>query len=149
MKMSKEFLNGFLIFVGIGIYFLLMEFSGLSNLYYLRFFNILFVFYGVDRTLKSNFKEGKLLISENAISALYTALVGVFLSVIGLISYSYLQGGDQFVESLSKNFLYGGDPSIMTYSISMLFEGIVSAVIVTFILMLIWDGHYVSNKRNN
>jgi hypothetical protein len=38
-----------------------------------------------------------------------------------------------------KKFLFGGDPSVMTYSISLLFEGIVSAVIVTFMLMLYWD----------
>ncbi|WP_366186095.1 hypothetical protein [Flavobacterium ovatum] len=149
MKISKEFLNGFLIFIGIGLYFLLMEFAGLSNLFYLRFFNILFVFYGADRTLKSNFAEGKLLISENAISALFTALIGVFLSIVGLIAYSYLQGGDEFVQRLSKTLLFGGNPSIMTYSISLLFEGIVSAVIVTFILMLSWDNRYVSNKNHN
>jgi hypothetical protein len=149
MKMSKEFLNGFLIFIGIGVYFLLMEFAGLSNLFYLRFFNILFVFYGADRTLKSNFAEGKLLISENAISALFTALIGVFLSISGLVAYSYIQGGDEYVQTLSKTLLFGGNPSIMTYSISLLFEGIVSAVIVTFILMLSWETRYVSDKHSN
>lgn len=149
MKFSKEIINGFLIFMGIGIFFLLVEFSGLSNLYYLRFFNILFVYYGTERTLKSNFAEGKILISQNAFSALYTALTGVFLSIIGLVAYSYLQGGDAYVQTLSKALLFGGNPSIMTYSISLLFEGIVSAVIVTFILMLIWDNRYVSNKRRN
>ncbi|WP_418264600.1 hypothetical protein [Flavobacterium faecale] len=147
--MSKEFINGFLIFIGIGLYFLIMEFSGLAHLYYLRFFNILFVFYGADRTLKSNFAEGKLHISENAISALFTALIGVFLSIIGLIAYSYIQGGDEYVQTLSKTLLFGGNPSIMTYSISLLFEGIVSAVIVTFILMLSWDSRYVSDKHQN
>ncbi|WPR72103.1 hypothetical protein SLW70_02900 [Flavobacterium sp. NG2] len=147
--MSKEFFNGFLIFLGIGIYFLVIEFSGLANLYYLRFFNILFVFYGADRTLKSNFAEGKLMISENAISALFTALIGVFLSIIGLIAYSYMQGGDEYVQTLSKTLLFGGDPSIMTYSISLLFEGIVSAVIVTFILMLSWETRYASDKHQN
>lgn len=149
MKLSKEFFNGFLIFIGIGLFFLLMEFSGLAHLYYLRFFNILFVFYGADRTLKSNFAEGKNIISENAVSALFTSLIGVFLSIAGLIAYSYMQGGDAYVQSLSKTLLFGGNPSIMTYSISLLFEGIVSAVIVTFILMLTWDTRYVSDKHQN
>lgn len=149
MKISKEFFNGFLIFIGIGLFFLLMEFSGLANLYYLRFFNILFVFFGADRTLKSNFAEGKLVLSENTVSALFTSLIGVFLSIIGLIAYSYMQGGDAYVQTLSKTLLFGGNPSIMTYSISLLFEGFVSAVMVTFILMLRWYSRYVSDKHQN
>jgi hypothetical protein len=38
---------------------------------------------------------------------------------------------------------------VMTYSISLLFEGIVSAVIVTFMLMLYWDTRYTSDKHPN
>jgi hypothetical protein len=36
-------------------------------------------------------------------------------------------------------FLFGGDP-VVTYGVSLLFEGIVSAVIVTYTLMLFWKG---------
>ena len=138
MKLPKELYNGIIIVIGIGLYFLLMEALHLAGQFYLRLFNILFVFYGANRTLKSNFLEGKKEFTFNAISALITALTGVFLSIIGLIIYSYWKGGDQYVQSLSEALLFGGDPSIMTYSISLLFEGIVSAVIVTFILMLYW-----------
>jgi hypothetical protein len=149
MKLPKEIYNGILIFLGIGIYFLIMEVSGLADIFYLRFFNILFIFYGADRTLKSNYLEGKTHLSTNAVSALLTSLTGVFLSIIGLIIYSYARGGDPYVETLSKALLFGGNPSIMAYSISLLFEGIVSAVIVTFILMLRWDTRYVSDKHQN
>lgn len=147
MKLPKELYNGIIIFIGIGLYFLLMEILGLADLYYLRLFNVLFVFYGTNRTLKMNYKEGKTIFVSNAVSALLTALTGVFLSVIGLITYSYIQGGDAYLQSLSKTFLFGGDPSIMTYSISLLFEGIVSAVIISFMLMLYWDTSYVSDKH--
>lgn len=149
MKLPKELYNGIIIFIGIGLYFLLMEALDLAGQFYLRLFNILFVFYGANRTLKSNFLEGKKDFTFNAISALITSLTGVFLSIIGLIIYSYWKGGDQYVQSLSKTLLFGGDPSIMTYSISLLFEGIVSAVIVTFILMLYWDTRYASDKHGN
>jgi hypothetical protein len=37
-------------------------------------------------------------------------------------------------------FLFGGDPTVVTYGVSLLFEGIVSAVIVTYTLMLFWKG---------
>lgn len=147
MKLPKELYNGVIIFIGIALYFMLMEILGLADLYYLRLFNVLFVFYGTNRTLKMNYKEGNTIFVSNAVSALLTSLAGVFISVIGLIAYSYMQGGDEYLQSLSKTFLFGGDPSIMTYSISLLFEGIVSAVIVSFMLMLYWDTRYVSDKH--
>lgn len=147
MKLPKELVNGFIIFIGISLYFLLMELLGLADMYFLRLFNILFVFYGTNKTLRSNFAEGKTILVSNAVSALFTSLSGVFLSIAGLIIYSYIKGGDIYIESLSKTFLFGGEPSVMTYSISLLFEGIVSAVIVTFMLMLYWDTRYSSDKH--
>lgn len=147
MKLPKEISNGLIIFIGIGAYFLLMELLGLADLIYLRLFNVLFVFYGTNRTLQTNFTEGKVVLVSNALAALLTAITGVFLSIVGLIIFSYAQGGDEFVKSLSKTFLFGGNPSVMTYSISLLFEGIVSAVIVTFILLLIWETRYKSDKH--
>jgi hypothetical protein len=147
MKLPKELYNGVIIFIGIGLYFIVMELLGLADLYYLRLFNVLFVFYGTNRTLKMNYAEGKTIFASNATSALLTSLIGVFLSVIGLITYSYIQGGDAYLQSLSKTFLFGGSPSIMTYSISLLFEGIVSAVIISFMLMLYWDTRFVSDKH--
>ncbi|UFH36385.1 hypothetical protein [Flavobacterium acetivorans] len=145
MKLPKELYNGCIIFIGIGLYFFSMELLGLADLVYLRLLNILFVFYGANRTLKANFKEGKTIFPYNAVSALITSLVGVFLSIIGLIAYTYYKGGDSYIQTLPDTFLFVGKPSVMTYSISLLFEGIVSAVIVTFSLMLFWKKQYPSD----
>jgi hypothetical protein len=145
MKLSKELSNGIIIWIGISIYFLLMKAFDLADLFYLRAFNILFIYFGANRTLKSNFTEGKLGFGKNAVSALQTALIGVFISISGLVAYSYMQGGDKYIESLSSSFLFGGDPTVMTYGVSLLFEGIVSAVIVTFTLMLFWKKRYPSD----
>lgn len=147
MKLPKEFYNGCIIFIGIGLYFITMEALGLADLFFLRLLNILFVFYGTNRTLKSNFAEGKIVFVSNAISALLTSLTGVFLSISGLVAYSFAKGGDLYVKSLSETLLFGGNPSVMTYSISVLFEGIVSAVIVSYILILYWDTRYASDKH--
>ena len=147
MKLPKEIYNGLIIFIGIGVYFLVMEILGLAGSTYLRLFNVLFVFYGTNRTLKSNFDEGKVVFVSNAVSALITSFVGVFLSILGLVAYSYAMGGDSYVGSLSKTFLFGGNPSVMTYCISLFFEGIVSAILVTFILMLYWDTRFASDKH--
>ncbi|KQB37023.1 hypothetical protein B6A10_09575 [Flavobacterium sp. L1I52] len=142
MKPPKEITNGFIIFIAIAIYFLLMEALGLAHLFYLRFLNIIFVFYGVNRTIQMNLIEGKKKFVSNAVSALYTSVVSVFLSIIALVIYSYLQGGDAFVQSLSETFLFGGNPSIDMYSISLLFEGLASSVIVTLMLMLYWNNRF-------
>lgn len=145
MKPPKEIVNGFIIFITIGIYFLLMEALDLSHLFYLRFLNIFFVFYGVNRTIQQNLNQGKNKFVTNATSAMFTSVVGVILSVIGLVIYSYLQEGDAFIQSLSETFLFGGNPSIDAYSISLLFEGVASSVIVTLLLMLYWNNQFYSD----
>ena len=139
MKLPKEVLNGSIIFIGIGIFFLLMNVLGLANLFYLRLLNVFFIFYGVNKTIEMNIVEGKKEFVANAVSAMKTSLVGVFLSILALIIYSYSKGGDAYVQSLSKTFLFGGNPSVTTYSICLLFEGMASSVIVTMLLMLYWN----------
>ncbi len=145
MKPSKELINGGIIFVGIGLYFLLMIVLGFSDVFYLRLVNIFFVFYGVNRTIQMNLAEGKAKFVHNAVSAMSTSLIGVFLSIIGLVIYSYSKGGDLYVHSLSKTFLFGGNPTVNAYSISLLFEGIASSVIVTMLLILYWNDRFTTD----
>lgn len=142
MKISKEAFNGAIIFIGIGVYFLLMNALGFANVFYLRLLNIIFVYYGVNKTIQMNIAEGKKTFVSNAISAMTTSLVGVVLSVAGLIVYSYMKGGDNYVQSLSEIFLFGGNPSVVTYSICLLFEGVASSVIVTLFAMLYWNNRF-------
>ncbi|MDD2821782.1 MAG: hypothetical protein PHW29_11010 [Flavobacterium sp.] len=145
MKLPKELLNGILIFVGIALYFLLMTILGYENVTFLRVFNIIFVFYGVNRTIQMNLAEGKKVFVTNAVSAMMTSLVGVLLSIIGLLIYSNMKGGDSYVQSLSETFLFGGNPTVNTYCISLLFEGIASTIIVTLLLMLYWNDRHVAD----
>ena len=145
MKLPKELTNGLLIFLGISMYFLIMNVLGLANLVYLRLFNILFVFYGVNRTIKMNLAEGNKNFVSDAASAMITSVIGVLLCVLGLLIYSYMQGGDSYVQSLSESFLFGGNPSINSYCISLFFEGIASSVIVVLLLMLYWNNRHSSD----
>lgn len=145
MKFPKEITNGFLIFLGISIYFLLMNVLGLAHLFYLRVLNVFFIFYGVNKTLKMNHHQGETNFVTNAISAMITSVVGVALSVLGLLIYSYARGGDAYVKTLSQTFMFGGNPSVPTYCICLLFEGIASSVIVTLMLMLLWNNKYVAD----
>jgi hypothetical protein len=145
MKLPKEFYNGCIIFIGIVLYFLLMEFVGLAHLFYLRLLNAFFIFYGVNRTIKMNLAEGENIFVSNVISAMTTSFIGVILSVIGLFIYSYTRGGDSYVQSLSEIFLFGGNPTVNTYCICLLFEGIASSVIVTLLLMLYYNNNFASD----
>ncbi|MDX6180804.1 hypothetical protein SGQ44_01465 [Flavobacterium sp. Fl-77] len=145
MKLPKEILNGFLIFLGIGLYFLLMNVLGLADLFYLRTLNVFFIFWGVNKTLQMNLLEGETNFVSNAVSAMATSVVGVSMSVFGLLIYSYARGGDAYVKSLSETFLFGGDPSVTAYCICLFFEGIASSVIVTMMLMLYWNNKYAAD----
>ena len=147
MKIPRELVNGFIIFIGIGSFFLIIEAIGLAGNYLLRFFNVTFIFYGTLRTLRSNFRDGNKSLPLNAVSAAYTSFSGVILSVLGLIIYITINGGDAFIESLSRNFLFGGTPSVVKYAFSLLLEGFVSAGVISFLLMLYWDTKYKSDKH--
>jgi len=145
MKVKREIKNGFFIFISIGTYFLLMEFLGLSDLFYLRLFNVFFVIYAVNDTLKSRVSHGSTKFLSNALAALVPSLVGVSLSIAGLLVYSYMRGGDAYLHNLSESFLFGGHPSINMYCFSLFFEGIASSVIVTLLLMLYYNDKFVAD----
>lgn len=145
MEASKELINGILIFLGIGLYFLFMNAIGYSNVAYLRVFNVIFIFYGVNKTIRMNLAEGKKNFVKNAVSAMATCFVGVSLSIIGLLLFSNAYGGENYIQSLSESFLFGGNPSITTYCLSLFFEGIASSVIVTLMLMTYWNSRFVTD----
>jgi hypothetical protein len=139
MKLPKELVNGIIIFAGIAIYFFIMEFFGLSNILYLRALNAAFVFYGISRTLDSNIKEEKSGYVTNLLSAGTTAIIGVLLSIGGLLTYIHLRGGDEYIiNNLSGEMLFGGNPTANEYCIGVLFEGIASALIMVFVAMQFW-----------
>lgn len=143
MKVKKEVENGFFIFISIATFFLLMEFLGLSHLYYLRLFNIVFIVYAIKDTIESRIAHGKMKFVPNATAALTTSIIGVFLSVVGLLIYSHMKGGDPYVQSLSQTFLFGGNPSINVYCLTLFFEGVASSLMVAMILMLYYNDKFV------
>ncbi|CAM3713353.1 hypothetical protein FSS13T_25330 [Flavobacterium saliperosum S13] len=143
MFKSREFINGFIIFVGIGIYFLFMEVLGLSDNFFLRILNVFIIFYGINRTIKANIYGGQNDYLFNLTSGALTAFVGVILSIIGLNIYIHIQGGEEYIKTLSEAFLFGGSPSVYQYCAGLLFEGLASSAIAAFTLMQYWKGKTV------
>ena len=141
MKFKRELTNGIIIFLGIGIYFIILEILGLSDQTYLRMLNIVFVIYGVNRTIKSNYETGVHGYLTNFLSALITSMIGAVLSVAALLIYIQFKGGEEYLRALSENFIFGGGKvSIQQYSIGLLFESSAASLAVVFVLMQYWKG---------
>lgn len=144
MKLPRELVNGFLMSVSIALFFLLMEFLNLSDNYYLRILNLLFVFYWVNRTIKQNLTGGQNGYLSNLLSAGFTAIFGVIISIAGLLFYIYNKGGTQYINRLSEQFIFGG-ASVNEYCFGLLFEGLASSMIVVFISMQFWRNKTLLN----
>jgi len=150
MKLSREFANGFIIFLGIGIYFLILEYLGLADEFYLRVLNLFIVAFGINRTIQMNQKDGIRGYNRHLISAIITSMIGAVLSIASLLAYIQYKGGEVYLEKLSKGFLFGGgELTIHYYCIGLLFESIASSIIISFCLMQYWkDKVEVINKVN-
>jgi hypothetical protein len=139
MKYSRELANGFIIFLGIGLYFLILQYLGLSDQFILRIFNIVFVIYGVNRTLMQNHSDGIRGYNTNLLSAIITSMVGAILSVAGLLGFIEFKGGKPYLERLSESFIFGGgELTIHQYCIGLLFESVAASLMVSFCLMQYW-----------
>lgn len=141
MKFKREITNGIIIFLGIGIYFMILELLGISDQAYLRMLNIVFVIFGVNRTIKANAESGVHGYFTNFISGLLTAMIGAVLSIAALLFYINFKGGEEYLKSLSENFIFGGgELSIEQYCLGLLFEATAGAFAVVFVLMQYWKG---------
>ena len=148
MKYSREIINGFIIFLGIGVYFLIMQYLGLSDRFYLRVFNILFVIFGINRTIKQNHADGIMGYNVNFLAAVITSMIGAILSVGALLIYINLRGGEEFMKNLSKSFIFGGgELTVYHYCIGLFFESVAVSFIASFCLMQYWkDKVEIINK---
>lgn len=138
MKLSKEIKFGLFIFLGIILLFFVLKLLGLEKLSYLRVLNGVVVYYFINRVQQINIEEGKFGFVENFISLIKTALIGVFLSVIGLTIYVTTNGGQEFLNSISRGFLFGKNPSVNEYCFGLLIEGISSVAALSFICIQSW-----------
>jgi len=139
MNLSRPFINGVIIFLGIGIYFLIMDFLGLSNHFYLRALNLFIVVYGVNRTISQNNADGVRGYNTNLLAAIVTSMIGAILSVAALLIYIHFKGGEAYLKTLSEGFLFGGgEISIYQYCVGLLFESVATSLIVSFCLMQFW-----------
>jgi hypothetical protein len=137
MKYTRELMNGFIIFLGIGIYFIILELLGISDVFIMRLFNIFIIGYGVNRTLKANVADGVRGYFRNFLSGVMTSMIGALLSILALFIYVESRGGEPYLKTLAEAFIIGGgDIDSYQYAIAMLlFESTAGTLIVCFCLM--------------
>lgn len=146
MKNKTVLKNGFLIFLGIALFFLVMDLLGLASKNYLRALNAFIVLYGIRKTIKDNYLKGKMDYFENFFSGFVTGVLGVFLGIVGLIIFIHLKGGEIYLNTLSDTFFFVGKVSIIQYCGVLFFEGVASSLIGTLVLMQFYNNATVSHK---
>ncbi|RZJ33194.1 MAG: hypothetical protein EOO51_14690 [Flavobacterium sp.] len=148
MKFKTEIINGIIIFVGMGLYFLLMEWLNMSHHVYLRLLNLIFVVYGVNRAIKTNYEAGVRGYFANLIGAIITSMIGAVLSIIALWIYIQANGGEAYLNEHPARYIFGGDTTNVEYfCIALLFEASAASLAVSFCLMQYWkDKVEVINK---
>lgn len=139
MKFSRLLINGVIIFIGIGLYFLLIETLGLADQIYLRLLNFVFVIYGVNKTIKSNYQDGINGYLTNLLAGFLTGMVGLVLGLIAFMIYIEAQGGDEFLKNFADSYVFGGgDPSLYQFCFGLFIEGAAASMVVSFAMMQYW-----------
>lgn len=139
MKASRIVTNGLIIFICIGIFFLIMDQLGLSKNIYLRLVNFVFVIYGVNRTLQANFRDNINGYFTNLVSAFLTAFLSLALGVFSFMLYADYKGGEAYLQNFADTYIFGGsNPSPYQFGIGLFIEGLASSVVVSFALMQYW-----------
>jgi len=139
MNFSRILINGLIIYIGIALFFVLMETLGWSDQVYMRLLNFVFVIYGVNRTIKGNYKEGIEGYNTNLMSAIFTALTSLALTLASFVAYIEYQGGNQYLLKFEEFYLFGGgEPSLYQFLFGLVLEGLAASAIVSFALMQFW-----------
>ncbi|MDV6167534.1 hypothetical protein R1T16_03795 [Flavobacterium sp. DG1-102-2] len=144
MNFQRILINGFIIYIGIALFFLLMEVLGWSDQIYLRLVNFIFVIYGVNRTLKANSEDGTPGYFSNLVSGIFTAVVSLALGILSFIGYiEYMGqshgGSNEYLQRYVGSYIFGGgEPSLYQFVIGLTVEGVAASVVVSFALMQYW-----------
>jgi hypothetical protein len=139
MNFSRIFINGFIIYVCIALFFLLMESLGLADQIYLRLLNFIFVIYGINRTIRSNYKDQIPGYFTNLLAGIFTGIVSLLLGLGSFIIYVEYKGGDAYLHNFVNSYIFGGgEPSLYQFCMGLMLEGFAASGIVSFALMQYW-----------
>jgi len=146
--MNTEINNGIKSFFVLGIYFLIVEISGVKHTSFLRLLNGLIIAYFINKSISERMSEGRNFIALFG-SAIFTNLVAVMLSTIALAGYMYFFRGADYISELAKPLLALGirELSVSQFSFAIFAEGIASGVVLSFVLMQYWKNKMVKSNE--
>jgi hypothetical protein len=133
LKQTNAITNGFIIFLLIGVYFVLLELLGLTDNFYLRFVNFIFVIYGVNSTLKKASRASKTYI-QRLIAGVTTVFISITLSALSL--FLYLIAFDPNISAYGMTLIPA--ETDLAFASVIFVEGFTSSMMVVFILLQYW-----------
>lgn len=140
--MDKGITYGIFTAIGLIVYFLVMKMFGLETVYWLRVFNVFIMIGGIFWMLNNQIRRGKPGVGYFGGLGLGVrlTLTAVILFVIFLAIYGKIINPN-FVNSLESSQLWGADVTTDQVVVGILIEGVVSGVVITFILMQFFKGY--------
>lgn len=133
LRQTNAIANGLLIFLLIGVYFILLELLGLTDNIYLRFVNFLFVLIGVNNTLKAATRESESYLKRMT-AGVVTAFTGIALSAIAL--FIYLTVFEPELSAYGMTLIPA--ETNLTFASVIFVEGFTSSLMVVFIMLQYW-----------
>lgn len=128
--------NGIILFLLLGLYFLLLDALGWANNIYLRLVNFIFIFFILRNTIKRAVKKG-----ENYpikfLLGLVTVGIGITLSVIVL--YYFLYAFQPDIERYANTVMAAH--SYFGLCLALLIESWASSIILLFIMLQFYKNH--------
>ncbi len=145
MKTEKIILtNALKIYLGIVVYFFIMQLFNIAHISELRILNFVFVFWGVNSAVKANiFKNQANAYLTNLFIGFATSFAAVILIGASLMVYLFYIN-PSFIETIEKSFFWGNNltPPIITFAIVI--EGFASSIICSFIVIQYWKSYKIS-----
>jgi|SRR5690554_4240924 len=130
LQRSHAIRNGVILFIILGLYFLILDFLGLADNIFLRLLNYVFIIGILNSTLKNAVSNG-----ENYLRKLFIGIATVFtglgLGAIGLLIYlSVLEPPiENYVDSIIAANSYAG------LSFALFIQSLTSSIILVFIML--------------
>jgi hypothetical protein len=142
LKRTNAIRNGLLLFVILGLYFLLLDALGWADNLFLRLGNYVFIFLLVNNTLKSAVKNG-----ENYLSKLAVGIVTVFIAMtLGAISlFIYLQVLEPDLERYISPVIAANSYSGLC--VALFIQSLASSMILVFILSQLYKNKKPSEMK--
>jgi len=137
--------NGLLIFVLVGVYFVILELLGLTDNIFLKFVNFAFVLIGVNNTLKNTAKQGGTYLNK-LVAGIATVFTGILLSAIAL--FIYLSVNESSDISAYAMTLIPADTNL-EFAAIIFVEGFTSSLMIVFITLQYWKNVNVPDSESH